>query len=143
MYAAKMPDVFTKKKRSEVMSLIRSKNTKCEKILRDAMRKAGLRGYRIHPQKYGNPDFVFGKYKIAIFCDGDFWHGRNYEKLKPKLKNKFWVDKIERNMERDKKYTRELRKRKWLVLRFWETNIKRDVDLCIKNVKTALKRRRQ
>ena len=124
------------------MSIIRSKNTKCEKIFRDAMRKAGLRGYRINPPKYGSPDFVFGKYKIAIFCDGDFWHGRNYEKLKPKLKNKFWVDKIEKNMERDKKYTRELRKRKWLVLRLWETNIKKDVSSPIKKLQDALKKRR-
>ncbi len=136
-----MPDVFTKKKRSEVMSLIRSRDTKCEILFKEAMRKAGLKGYRIHPKRYGNPDFVFGKHKIAIFCDGDFWHGRNYEKLRPKLKNKFWIEKIERNMKRDRKYTRKLRKDGWAVLRFWETNITRDIDSCIKRLKMTMQRR--
>ena len=136
-----MRDVFTKEKRSEVMSLIRSKGTKVEKRFRKALCENNFKGYRINPKFYANPDFIFGKYKVAIFCDGNFWHGKNYKKLKPKLKKKFWREKIERNVKRDKKYNKKLAKSGWVVLRFWESDINKHMDKCMKQVKATLKKR--
>ncbi len=85
--------------------------------------------FSLYPKTFGNPDFVLKDKKIAIFCDGDFWHGYNYtEKKYPK---KFWREKIERNMERDKKISRKLRREGWSVLRFWEHDIEKRMDVCI------------
>ena len=123
------------------MSLIRSTGTKIEKKFLVAMRESGLKGYRINPKTFSKPDFSFGKYKVAVFCDGNFWHGKNYRKLRPKLKNEFWITKIRINMQRDENYTLELKKRGWLVLRFWESEINEDINLCLRKLKTGLKRR--
>ena len=72
----------------------------------------------MYPKMFGNPDFILRRKKIVIFCDGDFWHGYNYEKKK-KPSKKFWRDKIERNMTRDTKVSKKLRREGWSVLRFW------------------------
>jgi len=80
----------------------------------------------------GKPDIVFKGKKVAIFCDGDFWHGRDWEKKKEKLKKgenaSYWIAKIERNIERDQMQTRELEKAGWKVLRFWESEIKNNLE---------------
>ena len=98
-----MADIFTKEKRSWVMSRIRGKNTKIELRMKDWLDSLGYR-YRMYPKMYGNPDFVLEKQRIAIFCDGDFWHGFNYRSKVPK--QKFWREKIERNMARDRRISR-------------------------------------
>ena len=123
-----MADIFTKEKRSWVMSRIRGKNTKIELRMKDWLDSLGYR-YRMYPKMYGNPDFVLEKQGIAIFCDGDFWHGFNYRRKVPK--QKFWREKIERNMARDKKITRKLRHEGWSVLRFWEHDIEKKTEVCI------------
>lgn len=112
------------------MSKIRSKNTKVElffrKILSAEVYPKGLR-YRLHYKKIvGNPDIVFVKQKIAVFIDGDFWHGRHYGK-KGEGKNwkKFWKDKIETNMSRDRHVNRQLKKESWKVARIWESDVKK------------------
>ena len=138
-----MADIFSKQKRSEVMSLIRSRGTKIEKIFLNGLRKNKLKGYRINPKMYSNPDFIFGRHKIAIFCDGDFWHGKDYALLKLKLKNQYWVDKIEKNMARDAKYNQILKKDGWIVLRFWESQIKKDVNPCLESVKSSIRKRKK
>lgn len=113
----------------KIMSAVKSKNTKPELILGSAMHKLGLR-YRKHYKIEGKPDFVIVSAKIALFCDGDFWHGNNWKirglsSLSAELKkyNKFWRSKIIRNINRDKFVTKSLRKKGWYVLRFWESKI--------------------
>ena len=82
---------------------------------------------------YGNPDFANKRKKIAIFCDGDFWHGYKYSKKK-KLQKKFWRDKIENNMRRDIKYSRKLRREGWSVLRLSEHDIQKNPDKCMRKI---------
>ena len=130
-----MADIFTPEKRSWVMSRIRSKDTKIEKTVASLLRKNRIH-YRRHPKLFGSPDFVVEK-KILVFCDGDFWHGYQYGRKK-KLPKKFWRDKIERNMERDRKVTRKLRADGWPVVRLWEHDIERNPGSCLRNIKTIL-----
>jgi DNA (cytosine-5)-methyltransferase 1 len=121
---------------SKQMSKIRSSNTSIEQIFDLGLKMAKL-NYR--DQKFlikniiGRPDFILPKYKIAIFCDGDFWHGRN-SRIKIKKNPKFWQAKINRNMERDKEVNEILEESGWKVLRFWETDIKKDLQSCIDKV---------
>lgn len=131
-----------------IMSAIKSKDTKPEKVLGSAIWKTGLR-YRKHYKIIGKPDFVFVKAKIAIFCDGDFWHGHNWKirgikNLEEELKNyaPFWSEKIRRNVERDKKINKMLKKTGWLVLRFWESDIKNSPNLYAKRIKAAYEKRK-
>ena len=118
-----MADIFTPKKRSWVMSRIRSRDTGIEKKTAHLLRKNKIH-YRRFPKVFGSPDFAVEK-KVMVFCDGDFWHGYRYAKKK-KPPKKFWRDKIERNMERDRKVTRRLRTDGWSVVRLWEQDIERN-----------------
>ena len=126
-----MADIFTKEKRSWLMSQIRGKNTKIEKKMKEILSENKIKFVQ-HPQMFGNPDFILEKERIAIFCDGDFWHGYNYRKKIPK--QKFWREKIERNMARDRKISRKLRREEWSVLRFWEHDIETRIDYCINKI---------
>lgn len=127
-----MTDIFTKEKRSWVMSRIRGTNTKIDLKMRDWLDALGY-DYTMYPKMYGNPDFVLEKQKIAIFCDGDFWHGYKYAEKKRPAK-KFWRDKIERNMARDRRVSRKLRREGWSVLRFWEHDVEKKTDVCINKI---------
>lgn len=133
-------DVFTKEKRSEVMSRIRSKNTEIELKLRKAIRGSRLNGYKLNYPMLGTPDVVFTRYKVAIFCDGEFWHGKYYSKKKHNY-NKYWTDKIKRNMERDGQVNRKLRRAGWSVIRLWESDIQKNIDVCMHRINLALRKR--
>lgn len=128
-----MADIYSKEKRSEIMSKVRSKNTKVEILFRKALSAEvypkGYR-YRLHYKKIpGSPDIVFVKQKIAIFIDGDFWHGRGYgKKGTVKLRKKFWRDKIETNIRRDRRVNRQLKKLGWTVFHFWESDMKKNCE---------------
>lgn len=125
-------DVFTKKKRSEVMSKIRSNNTSPELFL-----KARLKGTYLRYQPkgiLGNPDFGSKKHKIAVFLDGDFWHGYNWKKLGKVPPRKYWQEKIQKNIDRAKKYNRMLKKEEWKVIRVWEHDIKKNLEKCINKI---------
>ncbi len=127
---------YTTKQRSEMMSKIKSKGTKPELKLRKVLWKLGYR-YRKNVKKLpGSPDIVFAKFKLAIFVDGEFWHGYNWEekKLDIKTNRDFWIPKIERNMQRDRKNNRLLMEKGWHVLRFWEKEIKNDLLGCISKI---------
>ena len=126
-----MTDIFTPEKRSWVMSRIRSKDTGIERRMCSLFRKNGLH-YRRHPKVFGSPAFIVEN-SVLVFCDGDFWHGYQYAKKK-KLPKKFWRDKIERNMERDRKVTRKLRADGWTVIRLWEHDINGNPEKCIRKV---------
>jgi len=108
----------------------RKTDTAHEVLLRRALWRLGLR-YRKHVSNLpGNPDLVFRRARVLVFCDGDFWHGRNWDKLKAQLEQRhnaaYWLAKISRNRERDKQTTALLEGQGWVVLRFWETDIKKD-----------------
>jgi len=136
-----MADIFSLQKRRDLMSRVKSKNTDIELILRQRLWAAGHR-YRIHYKILGKPDIVFPKQKIAIFCDGDFWHGKNYKKEKKNYK-KFWLDKIASNIKRDKKVNRELKKNHWKVVRFWKTDILKFPDKCLRAIEVEINLRKQ
>ena len=114
------------------MSRIRSKNTSIDLTMKNLLTSLNC-NYKMYPKMFGNPDFILEEEKIAIFCDGDFWHGYKYfEKNKPP--NQYWKNKIETNMNRDKKVSRKLRSKGWSVLRFWEHDLKNRKDICINKI---------
>ncbi len=132
----------TTEKRSNNMRAIKSQDTKIEIILRKALWHKGIRyrkNFRIYSCKV---DIVLTKYKIAIFCDGDFWHGKPTANHNFKTNIKFWNEKIKRNIERDLENTIELRDNGWTVLRFWESDIKKNLDMCINEVTKAIDKSR-
>jgi DNA mismatch endonuclease (patch repair protein) len=118
-------DPLTTKKRSALMSKIRSRGTKFERDFIITLRKHTRRSFQTNVANIkGKPDIVFLKKKICIFLDSDFWHGFYYPRWKHLLKNDFWRTKIENNRNRDRKTTIYLRKKGWVVLRFWEHQMK-------------------
>ena len=126
-----MTDLFSPKKRSWIMSRIRGKNTGIEIRTRKMLRTHKIR-FRQHPRMYGSPDFLVGT-KTAVFCDGDFWHGYRYAKKKRPAK-KFWRDKIEGNMRRDRRVSQRLRRDGYSVIRLWEHDIDGRPDACIRKI---------
>lgn len=127
-------DDLTPEQRSKNMRHIRSKNTSIEIMLRKELWHRGYR-YRTNVSTLpGKPDIVLSKYKIAIFCDGEFFHGKDWDELEAKLvhsnNGQYWITKIQKNIERDDKNNKALRFEGWTVLRFWGKDIKRDVAAC-------------
>lgn len=121
-----MTDVFSKEKRSEVMSLIKSKNSKAEKLVFTYLRKERIYFQRHYKRAEGTPDLALPKKKKACFIDGDFWHGRKIDELILKRgTDDYWSQKILRNIERDKKQRKTLRENGWSVLTVWESDINR------------------
>lgn len=136
-----MADIFTPEKRSWIMSRIRSTNTKIDLEMKKILNKNKIK-HSMYPKMFGNPDFIIEKKRIAVFCDGDFWHGYKYnEKKKPS--KKFWRDKIETNMRRDQRITRKLRREGWSVLRFWEHDIEKRPEACVSRIKRKINRNRK
>jgi DNA mismatch endonuclease Vsr len=129
-------DIFTEEKRRELMRKVKNRNTNIELILRRALFSKGYR-YRVNNKLYGKPDIIFPRKKVAIFCDGDFWHGKTYKKDFVNYKV-FWVEKIKTNMDRDQRVNNALRKEGWTVLRFWKTDILKNVDKCVIRIENAL-----
>lgn len=118
----------------KIMSAVKSKDTKIEIVLRHELWQNGIR-YRKNMKLFScHPDIVITKYKIAIFCDGEFWHGKNIAQCRLRNNAKYWYEKIKRNVERDLENTIELRDNGWTVLRFWETDIKKNLDMCVETI---------
>ena len=125
-----MPDIFTKAKRSEVMSRIRgSENKDTELALAKLFRRHGINGWRRNQQVFGKPDFIFPKFKLVIFVDGCFWHGCPKHGTRPKSNRSYWHRKLSGNRSRDKLVNRELQKLGWRVLRIWQHELKRKNEL--------------
>ena len=135
-----MPDKFDKKTRSVIMSKIRDKNTSLEVNFRKLLWRKGLKRYRIHYNLPGKPDIVFVSRKIVMFLDGDFWHGYNWKKLGKIPPKKYWQGKIQKNIDRAKRYNKQLKRDGWIVLRFWEHDIKKNPEKCIKKIKKEFER---
>ena len=129
-------------KNSWNMKYIHSKNTKIEVILRKALWNAGFRYRKNYEKLPGKPDIVLTKYKIAIFCDGEFFHGKDWEVLKPRLEksnnSEYWISKISRNRERDDEVNKQLLFLGWTVIRFWGKEIKKDTDECVKVIEERI-----
>ncbi len=127
---------YTTPERSKIMGKIRGKNTKPELAFRKALWATGYR-YRIDYKKLiGKPDILLKKYRTAIFIDGEFWHGHDWEERKHKIKanREFWIPKIERNIQRDREVNDGLENLGYTVFRFWESEVKKNLDECVKKV---------
>lgn len=131
---------YSTNKSSAVMRKIKGKNTTCEIKLRKRIWHQGYR-YRINVKSIpGKPDLVFKGKKIAVFIDGDFWHGYDWENKKTKIKTNrdYWIPKIERNIQRDREVTNQLKNLGWQVIRLWEHELRSDIDGSIKKITTLL-----
>jgi DNA mismatch endonuclease, patch repair protein len=124
---------YTTRERSELMSRIKAQNTKPEIKLRKVLWALGLRYRKNVKSLPGKPDLVLRKYKLVIFIDGEFWHGFKWEEKKGKIKSnrEFWIPKIERNMQRDREVNEQLEALGFTVIRFWEQQVKKDLNWCI------------
>ncbi|MEX1140633.1 MAG: very short patch repair endonuclease [Bacteroidota bacterium] len=116
-----MVDVFSKKKRSDVMSRIRGRDNKeTEGVVLNLLRRNRINGWRRHSPIFGKPDFVFYKKRVALFVDGCFWHSCPQHSNTPANNRSFWLRKFETNRNRDRLVTKTLRSIGWRVLRIWE-----------------------
>ena len=135
-------DVLNAEQRHKCMSHIKSKDTSIEVSLRRALWKKGYRYRKNYSALPGKPDIVLTKYKIAIFCDGELFHGKNWDILKPRLLKgnnpDFWVKKIERNMKRDDENDKRLLFLGWTVIHFWGNDILKNTDQCVKVIEEAI-----
>ena len=135
-------DVLTKEQRTKNMKNIRCKDTKIEILLRKALWNKGIRYRKNYNKIPGKPDIAITKYKIAIFCDGEFFHGKDWVILKERLKHSnnssFWIDKIYKNIERDNIVNKQLHSLGWIVLRFWGNDVKKNLEQCVKSVEETI-----
>jgi DNA mismatch endonuclease (patch repair protein) len=137
-----MPDVFTKEKRSEVMSRIRGHGNKATEVaLAKLFRAHGITGWRRRQQHLGKPDFTFRRERVIVFVDGCFWHGCPKHSKIPVNNRAFWNRKLSGNKSRDKFVTRTLRKNGWRVLRIWEHDLTKSSIVCIRKVEALLIKR--
>ena len=137
-----MPDNLTPEQRRKNMQHIRSKDTEIEKLLRQALWKKGYRYRKNYNKLPGKPDIVLTKYRIVIFCDGEFFHGKDWDVLRPKLKKsnngEFWIKKISRNIERADEVDKELLFLGWTVIHFWGEDITKKTDECVKVIEETI-----
>ena len=127
-------DKITKEKRSEIMSKIRSRDTRIEQIVFARLKQKGVYFQKHYTKALGQPDIALPRKKCAIFIDGDFWHGYQLLKLKKRLPKKYWIKKIENNVKRDRQNRSILRKEGWKVMRVWEHEIYDDIDKVISKI---------
>lgn len=129
-------DNLTKKQRHKNMSHIRASNTKPEIMLRKALWHRGIRYRKNYKELIGKPDIVITRCKIAIFVDGDFWHGKNMDDIEKQVQSNrtYWLPKIRRNRERDAEVNDVLTEQGWIVLRFWESDIKKQLEQCVAQI---------
>jgi DNA mismatch endonuclease (patch repair protein) len=133
----------------KIMSAVKSKDTKPEIFFRKALWKWGVR-YRKNVRLFGKPDIAIKKYKMVIFIDGDYWHGNNWKirnlpSLESELVNysDFWKKKILANIERDKKVNEYYNSINWTVLRFWQSDIEKNLNECITKTLNTIEKTKQ
>lgn len=139
-----MADDLTPEQRHRNMQAIKSKDTTIELALRKALWSKGIRYRKNCKTLIGKPDIAITKYKIAVFCDSEYWHGYDWENRNQKIKSnrEYWIPKIERNMERDKEVSEALEAEGWTVIRFWERQIRKELDSCVDEVLSAIEKKR-
>lgn len=136
-------DTLTPEQRHRAMKNIKSKDTSIEIQLRKALWRKGYRYRKNCRDLPGTPDIVLTKQKIAVFCDGDFFHGKDwFQVLKPHLEkgnnSQYWIRKIERNMQRDSENDKKLLFLGWTVIHFWGSEIEKNVDECVKIIEECI-----
>lgn len=127
---------YTTKNRSRIMAKVKGKNSIPELMLRKALWAKNIR-YRIHVKNLtGKPDLAIKKYRLAIFVDGAFWHGYQWEIKKHTLKTNigFWIPKIERNIQRDQLNNKTLNEQGYTVMRFWDHEIQKELEVCVNQI---------
>ena len=129
----------TKMTRSEIMQKIKSKDTQPELILRKKLWEKGFRYRKNVSSIFGKPDIAFKRKKIAIFCDSEFWHGKLYlDGLNiPKNNQEYWEKKFIQNIKRDEIVNQTLSEEGWIVLRFWEKDIKNNIEFVVAKIEEA------
>lgn len=132
-----MPDHMTPEQRSRAMSRVKLKDGPLETVIRSELHKRGYRFNKHVKELPGSPDIVFTKARVAVFIDGDFWHGYRLSKWEHKL-SEFWRDKIVTNRKRDQRNFRKLRRMGWKVIRIWQHEIKLDTESCIDRIVAML-----
>ena len=139
-----MADDLTPEQRRKNMQAIKSKDTTIELALRKALWNKGIRYRKNCKTLIGKPDIAITKYKIAVFCDSEYWHGYDSENRNQKIKSnrEYWIPKIERNMARDKEVNAALEQEGWTVIRFWERQIRKELDSCVDEVLSAIEKKR-
>ena len=137
-----MADNLTPEQRKKNMQHIKSKDTKIEVKLRKALWAKGFRYRKNYSALPGKPDIVLTKYKVAIFCDSEFFHGKDWEVLKPRLEKgknpDYWISKIQRNMERDREKDQKLLFEGWTVIHFWGKDILKNTDECVRVIEETI-----
>ncbi len=134
-----MVDHLSREGRSRVMAAIRAKNTKPELAVRAALREAGATGYRLHLRSLpGRPDIAFTRWKVAVFIDGVFWHGHPAH-FNPEKASTYWKEKIARNQQRDRETDEQLQVRGWVVRRFWDLDVKVDLENVTQEIIASLR----
>lgn len=135
-------DRLTKEQRHKNMSNIKNKDTGIEVKLRKALWKKGYRYRKNYKKLPGKPDIVLPKYKLVVFCDSEFFHGKDWEELHEQLKRgnnaEFWIKKISQNRIRDEEINKQLKFIGWTVIRFWGKDIKKDVEQCVKVIEETI-----
>lgn len=135
-------DRLNPEQRRRNMQNIRSQDTSIEIILRKALWREGIRYRKNYAKLPGKPDIAITKYKLAVFCDSEFWHGKDWELLRERLekgtKANYWISKIGRNKERDEEIDKKLKFLGWTVIRFWEKDIKKRTDMCVITIKETI-----
>ncbi len=135
-------DNLTKEQRHKNMKNIKSRDTKIELALRKELWARGYRYRKNYTKLPGSPDIVFTQYKIAVFCDGEFFHGKDWEVLKPRLEAgqnpEYWMKKISRNMQHDDEVNKSLLFEGWTVIRFWGKDILKHCDECIRVIEECI-----
>ena len=133
---------MTTEQRRRNMQSIRGKDTKIEVLLRKELWSKGYRYRKNYKKLPGKPDIALTKYKIAVFCDGEFFHGKDWDLLEARLKNgknpDFWIEKIKRNMARDDEVNKSLVAAGWTVVRFWGEDIKKDINGCVRAIEEII-----
>lgn len=132
---------------SQSLALVKATETKCERLLRSALWRMGFRYRKNVRDLPGRPDIVFRRHRVVVFCDGDFWHGRNWPHRRKRLKRganaSYWVAKIRANMQRDKRHNTKLRRLGWTVMRLWELDILADTQKAASAIAQELSRNRR
>lgn len=137
-----MADNLTPEQRKKNMQHIKSKDTKIELKLRKALWERGFRYRKNYTVLPGKPDIVFTQYKIAVFCDSEFFHGKDWEVMKPRLEksknSEYWLKKISRNIERDDEVNKKLLFEGWTVIRFWGRDILKNTEECVRVIEETI-----
>jgi DNA mismatch endonuclease, patch repair protein len=132
-----MADNLTREQRSYCMSQVRNRDTGPERRICSELRRLGIRFKKHNPRVAGTPDIVFYRKKVAVFIDGDFWHGYRFPRWKDSL-SPFWREKIEKNRKRDARNFASLRRSGWRVIRIWTSRVKKDSQACVAKIVSAL-----